>query len=390
MNPKENHSDGMNPIREAPVTSERKSERNYGADLLKIVSMWMIPVLHVLGHGGILELAQPFTFRGGAAWLLEAAAFCAVNNYALISGYVGYGKRFRPSRLIYLYLQVLFYRLLITALFLLFRPEAVTAEQVLNALIPVRFGHWYFTAYFSLFFFIPFLNRVIQSFEKKACEWLMLALFFVLSLLPTLLQADTGYSSYGYSALWLGALYLGGAYLKKYDIPSRVTGKTALLLYVSGTGVTWLTGLAVGHVNYLRLGYPLGQNLLLQYISPTVLLCAVGLLLFFARLKVAGRWVTFIRFFAPLSFAVYLIHTEPLIWNNLFYRAFAGLIALPSYLLIPAVLGTAFTIWLGCSLIDRLRLALFDLCHVGELSERLERMIEAVLKKCLPSLWAAE
>ena len=32
-------------------------ERNYGIDLLRIVSMMMVVLLHVLGQGGILDLS---------------------------------------------------------------------------------------------------------------------------------------------------------------------------------------------------------------------------------------------------------------------------------------------------------------------------------------------
>lgn len=34
---------------------EYSKDRNYGIDLLRIFSMIMISVLHVLGHGGILD-----------------------------------------------------------------------------------------------------------------------------------------------------------------------------------------------------------------------------------------------------------------------------------------------------------------------------------------------
>ncbi|MDE6723424.1 MAG: hypothetical protein K2J55_04430, partial [Eubacterium sp.] len=64
------------------------SKRNYGIDLLRIVCMIMVPVLHVLGHGGLLEGAEILSVKYEFVWFLEAAAFCAVNCYALISGYV--------------------------------------------------------------------------------------------------------------------------------------------------------------------------------------------------------------------------------------------------------------------------------------------------------------
>ena len=34
--------------------SSVKKERHYGIDLLRLVCMYMIPVLHVLGQGGVM------------------------------------------------------------------------------------------------------------------------------------------------------------------------------------------------------------------------------------------------------------------------------------------------------------------------------------------------
>lgn len=36
-------------------------ERNYGVDLLRIISMYLVIILHVLGQGGILSNATEFS-----------------------------------------------------------------------------------------------------------------------------------------------------------------------------------------------------------------------------------------------------------------------------------------------------------------------------------------
>ena len=76
-------------------------ERNYGIDLLRIVSMMMVVLLHVLGQGGILDGSDPLTVKSETAWLLEIGAYSAVNIYAMISGYVGYGRKYKYSGLVY-------------------------------------------------------------------------------------------------------------------------------------------------------------------------------------------------------------------------------------------------------------------------------------------------
>ena len=77
----------------------KSGERNYGIDLFRIVSMFMVVVLHVLGQGGILDGTIGVAGNYETAWFLETAAYGAVNCYALISGYVGIRSRYRYSTL---------------------------------------------------------------------------------------------------------------------------------------------------------------------------------------------------------------------------------------------------------------------------------------------------
>ena len=69
---------------------EKVKERNYGIDLLRIISMFMVVVLHVVGHGGVLNATIGLTLKGEIAWAIEIASYCAVNCYALITGFVAY------------------------------------------------------------------------------------------------------------------------------------------------------------------------------------------------------------------------------------------------------------------------------------------------------------
>ena len=83
--------------------------RHYGIDLLRICSMLMIVTLHVLSQGGLLRMAQPTDLNYAVGWAVEIACYCAVNCYGLISGYVGVMGRMRLSRILGMWLQVVFY-----------------------------------------------------------------------------------------------------------------------------------------------------------------------------------------------------------------------------------------------------------------------------------------
>lgn len=89
------------------------SQRDYGIDLLRIVSMLMVPIVHVIGQGGILTAAVPFSLQYESAWLLMSFLLVAVNCFVLITGYVYYGKETKYYRLFTLWAEVLFYSIII-------------------------------------------------------------------------------------------------------------------------------------------------------------------------------------------------------------------------------------------------------------------------------------
>ena len=81
-----------------------KKERCSGIDLLRIISMFFVVMLHVIGHGGILDNVAMFSVNYQLLWLLEILAYCSVNCYALISGYVGVFSKYKYSNIIYFYI----------------------------------------------------------------------------------------------------------------------------------------------------------------------------------------------------------------------------------------------------------------------------------------------
>lgn len=91
--------------------------RNYGIDLLRIGSMFMIVLLHILGAGGMLGATSYHVSFNRILWLIEIACYCAVNCYAIVSGYVGYKQKFKFTNIIVLWLQVFFYTFLINLVF---------------------------------------------------------------------------------------------------------------------------------------------------------------------------------------------------------------------------------------------------------------------------------
>ena len=207
------------------LNNHKAVQRDYGIDLLRIISMLMIPMIHVMSHGGVISSTVPFSLQYESAWLLESFLLVAVNCFVLITGYVYYGKETRFYRLLTLWAEVLFYSIIIVIGLKFIFPNEIGFNQYWQALIPTFFTHgwfsryWFFTAYVGMFLLSPFINLGLRHFDKKQDLTVFLFMFIVFSLLPTILNQDAAFSlNQGYSVLWFVVLYYTGGLIHKYNV----------------------------------------------------------------------------------------------------------------------------------------------------------------------------
>lgn len=367
----------MNANATAPVTTVEApmltgtpgvKERNLGIDLLRMVSMLLVVILHVLGQGGVLSAtgkSDPGTnYR--IAWFLEIAAYCAVNCYGLISGYVGVRSKFKYTNIIMLWLQVFFYTGIITLLFSIFHPayfevgEEAT-ELIWKAFLPaVKNQYWYFTAYFAMFFFIPFYNHAINNMPKKQIRAVVIAGIVLFSVLPLLFRAgilgkavsNVFYISGGYNMMWLSVLYVTGAYISKYHPFEKIPTYVFFLVYLAAAVGAWFCKF------YLQ-----GGGVTVHYTSPFMLVEGVALLEGFSRLKLKPVGPV-IRFLSPAAFGVYLVHVHPLIWEEYMKHRYVEFATFGTAKMIFAIFAAVLGIYLFCSAIDLCRHYLFQLLHI--------------------------
>lgn len=341
-------------------------KRNYGIDLLRILSMFMIVILHILGNGGILSSCKVFTIKYELAWLLEIICYCAVNCYALISGYVLYDKKVKYSSMIRLWLQVFFYSVVICLIFILVGNKTLDLEQIIMFFLPViSRQYWYFTAYFGLFIFIPVFNFIVANIDRKILKRLLISCLCLFTVLPTVLYKDSFYFKNGYSMIWLMILYLFGAYFHKYKINCLHSSKKYIALYIVNVLLAFLSKYILEKVTFFIFGSPSLGNTFIHYNSLFIVFSAFGLFLLFVNLNIKHNLlIKAIKLFSPLTFSVYLIHTHPLVFNNILHNSFVFISKYSIGLMFIFILISAFMIYLICSFIDWMRIQLFTITKV--------------------------
>lgn len=357
-------------------------EKNYGIDMLRILSMFMIVALHIFNAGGVLNATAVFSSQYEFGWLFQISTFCAVDVYALISGYVWVNAKYKYRNIIELWLQVLFYTVTITALFSILSPSSVSFLEWIKALFPVMFNqYWYFSSYFALFLFIPLLNVILEKTEKnKLLIYLGIILFFF-GVVQTLFFSEAFGTNDGYSTIWLMILYLVGGYIRKYGVGKNVKPGIFLLGYFAMTFLTWLSKLCIELLTLNVLGEVRAGNYFISYKSPMIILSAIFLVLCFSSLKLPTFLKKATAFLSPLAFGVYLIHNHPLVIFGLLKGKFAMFAEFPWIIEILAVFASAAVIFIACCLIDFIRLRLFGLLHIRKIIDSLEECIRMKMSR---------
>lgn len=346
-------------------------ERHYGIDALRIVSMLLIVTLHVLGEGGMLYLLDELSFRHAVAWYMKTASLVCVNCYALISGYVGVKSKRRVSGMMELWLQVVFYSVLLSVVVHRLKPGQVAEMEWFKGFFPLSHNYyWYYTAYFFVTLMMPLLNKVLLTSSKDELFWVLAPMLTIVSLISVIGSQGRFLMNEGYSALWLMVLYLAGGCIRLYGREYnsyRFIEKHAPWFFVLGITAAWVVRVFAGDVKIQVMdGWELSSSALQHFVSPAILLSSVCLFALFAKWKPDGKLCKWIAVLSPATFGVYLIHVHPHIWRHYFINGFVTLVYLEAYVLPFGVLAAAAGVFAVCAAVDLLRVKMFQVLKIRE------------------------
>lgn len=358
------------------------AKRNYGIDFLRMISMFMVVILHVLGQGGILSSSPKGSSSYWTAWFFEIASYCAVNIFALISGYVMWRSKTAISKISELWMQVFFYMALATGIFYFAVPGSVSLGSVINALFPVtRKAYWYISAYFGMYLLIPLLNCAVQNINKRAFGITLFACYIFFSIIPIFLLNNPYGLSSGYSMIWLSLMYLTGAYISKYGIAEKAKKSTGWLLFAGSVIATWLSKIAIRYATIKILGSPKFENSFISYISPTIVLASIGIFIACSKITFPKSIEKIIKLCSPAALGVYLIHVQKYIWVYIIKGFSADFAKESTIVMVGLIFLSAIIIYTACTIIDLLRIQLFKFLRIKKLCQKIDTLITKVFNK---------
>ena len=353
----------------------KTSERQINLELLRIVSMFLIILLHSIDHSGVLQRAENL---GGKIYYIELFLYAltqvSVNLFVMISGYFLVKSDFKMVKIIRLWLEVVFYSLTIRIIFIVVGIKAFSTLSVISCFFPVVTGrYWFVTIYLGMYVISPFLNITIKALSKRQLASLNITLFLLFSAWNTIVPEIKGMNAgAGWGLPWFIVLYFSAAWFRLYHVRSMKWTRNVVLWIMIGA----LTALSVTFSNSGSIAQKVFMNWY-RYDSVPVYLATILLFSAFLNMEIRALTVQYhILWIAQTTFGVYLIHAHadisPWLWGNLQLPEKMNTLVFPIF-----QIGIVLTIFVISSMIDLLRRMTIGKIEEVEAINLIARMIDS-------------
>lgn len=305
-------------------------KRNASIELLKLVSLFLIVVSHVVqtlieynphvtSNEYVLPVSYPIT--NFVTFFIVALRYLGIFGNAtffICSAYFLVDKEtINFKKILIIFIDVWIISIIFLTSYLIYYGWSnIDSHLILRSFFPTFFeNNWYITIYLLLSIISPLLNIIIKSISRPALFWLTLALFVIYIVVAMFVKPPY----YSVLIVWI-TLYFVIGYLKKYSTNLLNSNIFSVCLILIGL---------IGHITILVITNELAKhmdigsvNLLSWFIDGNlfITLLAFGIFNLIRKIEFNNRFITYI---SSLSLFVYVIHenilfrtyTRPLIWN---------------------------------------------------------------------------
>ena len=327
------------------------TQRQSNIELLRVISMFMV----LLGHYYVLSYfdnIDTISFNLLGMQFLGAWSKVAVDIFVIITGYFLVNQTFRWNKVLKLLSCTYFWGIIILLLgFAL--GLSIKTDYIYKSIFPLTPLNWFARSYLLLYVSIPLFNKIINSVSKARLGQIIIVLTTIFYTVPTLISTFISGGGYLTSYFTFGIMYMIGAYIRKYgdaklDKISIYAGIMSIILILAS--ILW---------NDIHMH----EGLFIMYLahkgnSVVGLLAAIGIYTIFKNIKIT--YSPFINKVASTTYAVYLIHNNPIIsdwlWNTVVQAN--NYFDSPFFLLHMVSITTL--IFVFCSMIELIRLNIFN------------------------------
>ncbi|PWM79664.1 MAG: hypothetical protein DBY32_02025 [Phascolarctobacterium sp.] len=282
-------------------------QRYSNLELLRIVAMLVIVMHHYVVNSGLKQVIydNPDNFNSLLLLILGWGGKTAINCYIFITGYFMCKKNITAKKFAKLVFEVLFYNIIIYALFIISGYEAFNLKVCIKNILPITsIAHDFTSAFLVFYLFIPFLNIFIKAMTKKQHLLLVSLLLCVYSIWASL-NFDVIFNY----VTWFCILYFVASYYRFYKNFYFLNKKYYKYFLFTTLVLSWLSIVVLVYVAPL-----IGKNYGIAYFLVSdsnkilAVITAIAAFMYFKNLDIGyNKWINKI---AASTFGVLLIHAN--------------------------------------------------------------------------------
>lgn len=335
------------------MVTEGEKTRDSNIELYRIILMLLIIAHHYVVNSGLINVMyqNPLSCKAMFLFIFSAWGKIGINCFILITGYFMCKSKITIKKLLKLLFEVEFYNIVIYGTFCFTGVTSFDLKNFIKAILPFTSIAQNFTGCFLLFYlFIPYVNKLIESLNKKEFEKLIVLMFLVYSLMGNI----PGFKVViNYITLYV-FIYCIGAYIRLYPI-KWFFNKRIISLFTLGTILLCICSV----ICCLFIGEKADKKIAFYFVTDSnkvlAVLSSISLFLFFKNLNV--KYNKFINEIATSIFGVLLIHSNSdvmrkFLWNDLLNN----IEIYYSNWLIPHAILSVFGVFIVCLIIDQIRI----------------------------------
>lgn len=343
---------------------EEKKIRQSNFELMRIISMILIIMWHLIFHGGLLETNPTKINIILELFILIGAVH--VNSFILVTGYFQESKKINYKKVLSLIATSWFYRVFFLVIALLIGTFTISKLEIFNELLPIDMrDYWFINLYLVLYIISPYLNIIVSKINQQDFKRILIGGFIIFSIIPFITNNKT-IANDGYTITNFCYLYLIGAYLKKFPIKEssylkKYTQKKQRYLFLS----IMIFFCLLNFIGYQLSKNIIGENEIINqmainycasyraFSNPFIILQTIGYFLFFSTLTIKSKVINKVSTF---TLEAYLIHENFYVLNIIYdimktriWYQYGGTIVIGLTLIIP------FLIFLLCVTVSTFR-----------------------------------
>lgn len=362
-----------------------KTARKSNYELMRIISMFLIVLSHVITHGRIIENTESYPGIREIFIFIKIITLVHVNSFVLLSGYFQCTEKFKQKKLWKIITEIIFYELVIMTVLIILKVIPFDKNMIIGELFPIELifnSYWFMKYYIILYCLSPFINNAINSFTKKQFESCLLVLTLFTSLLPFLCGLNS-INNNGYSIYHFIFLYLVGSYLRKYPIEDNYFGKRLsknllqlfflllMIFSILNNYILQKAGIALSGINYTLdiISYSIKTTGML-YNNPFVIIQSICYFYIFKNISISNK---IINKLGNLVMGIYLIHDNHFLRMHLYQWLQIDNRIIYSYKFIVYALLISIFIFIASGLIEYIRQLLLKTLSLFKINYKIKQ-----------------